>query len=437
MDFEPGRWWDRFRPVRSWRRRDISIVVTGLTKSGQNLPTVGSGFDLENLLFAHALRRYSFRPRQWVGRVTSEGSAMLAPTSRAARARPRHTAAAVTAFLALAVAPSDAPAITTNWTASSGQFTTPTNWSAGVPGSADTAVFRRGLGITYSVTFPGGSLGTGPTMYSSDRAVVGNNFATFINSGGAREPSIYTLTTATTTEAGRGLIVGELASETGASLTSTLKELSTAAATLGDVAGSTGTLNINNGSLFSVTGSDAANVELIIANRGNAILNVNGGSDVTLTAPSGNAIVGYNAGSNGTLNVDGAGSTFAVTSSGFTVGHLGSGALNVTAGGQVTASITNLGRQPGASGSALISGAGSTFSSGQLTVGDQTTGTITVQNGGQLSSAAFATVGNQRVTGGTGNGTVTVDGAGSTWSTGTLALGVVGLGTLNVSNGGN
>jgi hypothetical protein len=179
-------------------------------------------------------------------------------------------------MLALAAVPVAAEgATTTYWITGNGQFTTPTNWSAGVPTSVDTAVFRRGVGITDAVTLPGGSIGTGPAMFATDRAVVGNNFASFVNSGGLREPAIYTLNNTTTAESGRGLVVGELATDTAASLTTTLLELRATAATIADAAGSNGTLNVNNGCHFFVTGSDAAQGELIVANRGTATLNIN------------------------------------------------------------------------------------------------------------------------------------------------------------------
>jgi hypothetical protein len=66
-----------------------------------------------------------------------------------------------------------AAAVTTNWTASGGgNFNLDNglgfNWDNGVPTSADSAVFARGAGVTYNVTFPGNTLIDPVANYVSD-----------------------------------------------------------------------------------------------------------------------------------------------------------------------------------------------------------------------------------------------------------------------------
>ena len=67
-----------------------------------------------------------------------------------------------------------------------------------------------------------------------------------------------------------------------------------------------------------------------------------------------------------------------------------------------------------------------------LAVGQNGTGTLTIQSGGTVSNV-FGAVGNLPGS----QGTVTVTGAGSTWTnTGTVMVGGLGTGTLTIQNGG-
>ena len=86
--------------------------------------------------------------------------------------------ATATTVLALSVC-APALAVTTSWNVNtSGTFTTTGNWSSGVPGSGDIAVFRRGTGISYTVTFPGSTPPATAISYTNDRLRVGNNHVT-------------------------------------------------------------------------------------------------------------------------------------------------------------------------------------------------------------------------------------------------------------------
>ena len=89
----------------------------------------------------------------------------------------------------------------------------------------------------------------------------------------------------------------------------------------------------------------------------------------------------------------------------------------------------------GSKGRVTVDGAGSTWTnSGTLSVGDRGGGTLIIQNGAVVSNGA-GTIGRLAIAG--GSGSVTVDGAGSTWTnSGTLKIGDAGTGTLTISNGG-
>src|SRR5262249_56152676 len=128
---------------------------------------------------------------------------------------------------------------------SSGSFNVAGNWNNGVPSDTDTAVFRRGTGTTYTVTFPG--LISGLAIYQTDQLRIGSNNVDFEVTFHA----IYQVLNPTTTESGRAVVIGETASDN--AVLSTAIPLSAAAVTLGDAAGPSGTLNVNS-SAFNLTG---------------------------------------------------------------------------------------------------------------------------------------------------------------------------------------
>ena len=139
-----------------------------------------------------------------------------------------------------------------SWNALNGQFNDSANWEQtgpidldGVPDANDIVTFRRGNIATYTVTFPGAGTGTTPVDYVTDRLLVGSNTTSFAETQFNPAPSTYTAANATTAESGRGMIVGVTAGDTAAMLTTRLATLSAAAATIGDAAGSSGTLNVS------------------------------------------------------------------------------------------------------------------------------------------------------------------------------------------------
>ena len=110
--------------------------------------------------------------------------------------------------------------------------------------------------------------------------------------------------------------------------------------------------------------------------------------------------------------------------------------LVIQNGGTLTDFGGFVGNLPGSQGTVTVSGAGSTWTNiGNVVVGGLGTGTLTIQNGGTVNSAGGGSIGLS--VGSTG--TVTVTGPGSIWNNspgGGLNIGSFGTGTLTITNGG-
>jgi len=192
---------------------------------------------------------------------------------------------------------------------------------------------------------------------------------------------------------------------------------------LGYHSGSTGTATVTG------AGSKWSTLAVYVGNNGNGTLNIQAGARVS----SYSSYLGHNSGSTGTVTVTGAGSTW-TNDYGLNVGLFGNGELNVEAGGQVSSSrVSFLGYLSGSTGTATVTGAGSTWtSSGDFFVGYAGNGTLNIEAGGQVSSSPGAGIGERSGS----TGTVTVTGAGSTWTNFALGVGGSGNGTLNIQAGG-
>jgi T5SS/PEP-CTERM-associated repeat protein len=332
-----------------------------------------------------------------------------------------------------------ASANTDVWTTNaSGSYSDSANWSGGVPGVSDDVFFNRGGGISYVVTFPGQSILQGTKNYVTGTAAIGPNVVTFAQSlSPIFGPSTFAVSS---------LVMGAPPT-TPSILNSSLQTLSTATASVGLGSGSPGTLNVNAGT-FQVSGS-TADYELVVGNGGSgSTMNVSSGAQINLTGALGNAVIGKNAGVTGTANVHGSGATWTNQSNDasapLAVGGFGSGFLNITSGGQVSDFDADVASEVGSTGTVTVDGAGSTWTNrSELIVGASGTGTLSVSNGGQVSNDILTV-------GGLGAGTLTIsnggivnDGSsfdgGSPGSTGTVN--VTGVGskwtqTLNLRVGG-
>ena len=136
------------------------------------------------------------------------------------------------------------------------------------------------------------------------------------------------------------------------------------------------------------------------------------------------------------MTVTGDGSTW-TNSASLAVGEDGTGTLTVEHGGTVSGGSAVVGANAGSSGTVTVTDAGSNWTMAgplsQLDIGDNGSGTLTVANGGTVdNSNASSSIGKTA-----GTGAVTVTGAGSLWThINTLLVGDGGTGTLTVEQGG-
>lgn len=192
----------------------------------------------------------------------------------------------------------------------------------------------------------------------------------------------------------------------------------------------------------AAAGSVNASTDLQIGVTGTGALTATGGGTVS----SSHGFIGKNAGSDGTISVSGTdgngnASTWTTVSE-IHVGDSGTGALNITGGGVVNAGDTSyIGYATGSQGTASVSGddghgRASTWSnSGDLVVGQDGDGTLSIGSGGKVTNAN-GYVGAEFVATGH-HSDVTVSGTGSTWTnTGQLNIGDNGAGTLTIQDGG-
>jgi T5SS/PEP-CTERM-associated repeat protein/autotransporter-associated beta strand protein len=193
-----------------------------------------------------------------------------------------------------------------------------------------------------------------------------------------------------------------------------------------------GTLHVKGGAINHGTSGDL----FVGENNGdNGTLHVSDGGDV-----SGHfGVLGQSNGSTGSTTVTGAGSTW-TTSSGMGIGHGGTGVLNVLAGATVNtpAHANNadsyLGYAASGNGKVSVSGAGSTWSTAAgVIVGHSGMGDLVISSEGIVSSSA-GKIG--EASGGIGS--VTVHGSASSWNvSGTnVYVGNGGTGTLTLYNEG-
>ena len=184
---------------------------------------------------------------------------------------------------------------------------------------------------------------------------------------------------------------------------------------------------------------------MVITNRigvgyeGTGSLTIRNGA--TLTADGG--ILGWNASASGTATVTGSGSRWDNTDTLY-VGNLGDGDLTIADGGVVTSTDGYVGTEDGSESTLVVTGTHSAWTmTGAFLVGhnDGAEGNVTISAGGLVT-------GLQGILGDLSGsvGTMTVTGAGSTWSatvnaavqySGDLNVGRHGTGSLSVLNGGS
>ena len=196
-------------------------------------------------------------------------------------------------------------------------------------------------------------------------------------------------------------------------------------------------IRVANGSLLTLSGGTLNAVSPSLAApsliaTGNAGLLLMGG---TLNTAS--AILGNDAGSHGQVNVRNTG-THWEASGRLTVGGAGTGRLKVDLGGTLSTTEARLGGGS-AAGVATISGEGSRWDSGDLTIGFSSEGTFSILDGGVVNSQDVK-IGLGPINSGLSSAVVQgVNSSGnpSTWLVTTgLSVGVNDAGTLEILNGG-
>ena len=277
--------------------------------------------------------------------------------------------------------------------ASGGDYATPGNWTpSGPPSPADDAIFNLGSS-GYDVDIA--------TSTQARQLVVEND-----NVNISVSANVYTLVD-TNDLSTNSLVVGDQAGQVG-ELTVKLGTVEAYNSVIANAAGSQGTLTVD-GSAGPATLTNHG--ELTIGRYGAGTLNVKAGG---IASSDDHVRIGHFPGSTGNLNVDGSGSQF--TSNGLLiVGSDGpngvTGNLSITNGGSVTATnSTTVGSAAvgsDSSGFITVDGATSTFQPANLFVGNGGPGTVTVQNGGNVTPTGYIIIGHGGV------GQITVTGAGS------------------------
>lgn len=245
-----------------------------------------------------------------------------------------------------------------------------------------------------------------------------------------------------------------LGSNTGSDGTLTISAggtVSTGIAFIGNASGSTGAATVTGpGSSWTTSGNayvgGSGNGSLtvtddaeFITSGGTLVVGSNSGAIGTLTISDGgtatidgDTAIGDFAGSTGSATVTGSGSS--LDTQNLYVGKTGSGTLTISDGGTASTRYAYIGYDSGSTGSVTITGPNSswTTNSTDLYVGLYGTGTLLIEDGADVLSDS-GSIGYGSIS----EGTVTVTGSGSTWDIdgSYLDIGVDGTGTLAVADG--
>ena len=371
----------------------------------------------------------------------------------------RLNAAGLAVGVAAFMAP-DAIAQTRTWrTSTNGTFSVAGNWvGSAVPGLANPAVFGLNPGTTpFTVTFTGSVTNAGLTISNQRPTFNLGGFSYNItgetNVGGTNAPVLTISNGTLNTRAGAGLAYvgrnvgqagslsfgsgaistginfvgsagsGTLTIDSGAVVTNRNGE----ALTIGEQVGSTGLVTVSGATSRLIVPAD-----LFPGRNGNGTLRVENGAVVTT-----NRLAVANGNGTGLVVISGPGSRLESTGSDGRSGAdgTGQGTIIVENGGAFTHGVfMHGGGGPGARGDFIVRGAGSTMTTQFLHLGDGGgTGTLRVENGGVVTCS-----GGIDLTRFSANSvaSLTVDGAGSVFNTGTLATSNGGLGTILIDNGG-
>lgn len=216
---------------------------------------------------------------------------------------------------------------------------------------------------------------------------------------------------------------------------------------IGNQSGSEGSFTATGAGVTLVSDSGLNNGRYTVGREGGTgTMTVSGGASATMTNGIGDIWVGELMGANGTLNIDGAGSSMTTEDTLIGFGGTGTlnitdgGVLNNTIGSSPDGTVATTNSNDSSTGSAtvLIDGDNSAWNARNLIFGNTGSANVTISGGGKADTTALVTIGNQ--TG--GSGAVVVTGSGtsndSLLEVGTiLTVGNTSDGTLTVQNGGD
>jgi len=216
-----------------------------------------------------------------------------------------------------------------------------------------------------------------------------------------------------------------------------------------------GSLNIQNGGVVSFTGGSSFTIgdsagtagTVLVTGTGSALnigsfggvnhgsLNIQNGGVVTVGASFG---AGNNGGPAAAILVTGTGSALNMgTFSGVESANATPSSFQILSGGVASGTSMNIASDANNSGSMTVDGAGSKWNgSSFMSVAFNGSGSLTISNGG-AATGSLLIVGGAKAGGvqGTGNGTMLVTGAGSSWTgTAQVQVGNGGTGALTVTN---
>jgi fibronectin-binding autotransporter adhesin len=342
--------------------------------------------------------------------------------------------------------PASAACVSDCWTgATSADWFVSTNWTTGTPTGPTNIVIDQGS--------PNANPSIGINGTSNAAASAAVEIA-----DSAATSGLVTLSTTNTHPAswtiGGTLLLGEGGNGTinvsnGATLINTAGQTR-----IGSNAGATGTLTIDGvGSLWN---EQANSTPISVGRGGTGFLTITNGAVVETTGIVGNVSIGFGSGSTGTVTVGSASSPNLANPSTLTniggnqpgmlfVGDGGNGILTINRDGVVNGFFgATLGSQSGSQGTVTVNGGlldVTTGLPGNLIVGGSGLGTLTIENGGTVTSS-FAGIAEQS---GSAGSSATVTGVGSTWNVaaglnvgdaGTGSLSILAGGTVNIASGG-
>jgi len=320
--------------------------------------------------------------------------------------------------------------------------------TVGTDGSTATLTINNGGALTtgYWYDYIGGVEGT-PAVAGSNGTVVIDGVGSTWTSGmgvsvGHDGTGTLRIVNGGALEAGPVITIGSLVGGVGTVVVDGAGSSLTATTAQAQVGGrGTGSLTISNGGTVGLGSVQVGTGDINTATGAHGTLLIESGGTLLMTAADQQTIIANEADTTGTATVTGAGSMWNAAGT-ITIGYQGNGSATVSDGATVfTSKETYIAYIDGSRGSLTIDGANSTWTStGNVGVGlgvlqgaqSATLGELTVSNGGRLTGPIVIAGWSAGST-----GRIVVDGASSTLAATTSArAGYYGTGTIIVSNGG-